>query len=618
MIFEKRLLLISILLLLSVLFFTSTATADDYKTNTMGELLDDFIDPDINRIVLDLSAESVSLYSSIVDFTRNMDVVESIISLAAVFGMSSSVPDSFEFNVSSGESVLNLNTTYDGAFVSAINGTLLPFVSIPGEYMRVITFNAAESMDNVLINITITGGATMTGRNPDWSNVWFYYSANFTPIPFYINNHSATNANVSLRLDTTAGTNSILMIYGGNEVSTKANISDLYLYYLNNSSGLVISENTTFYDGVYTNIIFRTQSMLPVSSYYFTLNNMGNKTFIPDRIPWFRFNVVSTVNVTAERNLDNTVLPMLGTQPITGVYQINASYLSNGSIMFSSNVSVPGGGTSSFPRHIQALQDMPFQSFDVVSDSTFGVRLFDIRIYNATAISLVSIGREMPVYLNNAIPVSPSPPTGQFSSLLFYADYDGHLVLDIFYEPHVVLLTPNGTSFAPGNVRLEYISHFGDLQVTYQISHDINFNDIILSGLTSDGLISIDLAEEVYYWRIVLPDGSFTETRRFIVKEPPESGYPLSLLIIPFIFAAWPILSRRSNRSPAETFVAITMGTMSCLTIAYMLMAGIIVGGITYNTMFLAFPMIPVCFYYLYMFLKNVIDNKEKVRKPIS
>ena len=304
------------------------------------------------------------------------------------------------------------------------------------------------------------------------------------------------------------------------------------------------------------------------------------------------------------------------TAPIT-IYQVNASY-SNGTISVVHNRFINTIHNTHPPFNVQALQDKPFRSFSIESySSQFGVYLFDVRIFNTTEISSISISNEVSIGKDN-LPISINVPTGQFSTLQYSASSDGLLTLDVFYEPHVILSTRNNASFWIGNINLEYISNLGNHQATYQISHDINFNNIVSAGSTANGYISADLETGVYYWRIIQPDGTFTDTRRFTVTEQEESGYPIALLIIPFIFAAWPILSRRSNRNPAETFVAITMGTIACLTIAYMLMAGIIIGGITYNTMFLAFPMIPVCFYYLYMFLKNVIDNKEKVRKPIS
>ena len=554
--------------------------------------------------------------------------------LAFIPAASAENVNTYTFNVTPGDNILNFNKTYDGRFVSAINGSFIPTAGVPGDYMKVIEFHAAETRNDVLVNITIHG--PMSGINSDWTNVWFYYPESFTKIPFYISTHNATAANFTLRVDAVAGDNSVLFVYGGNSINNEIDASSVYLFYLNESGGVFIDSSTIFFEGVYTDIIFRMQP-IPTEEIIVREIIMGDPNSVQNRTPFILMTTVTRSGVqrdTLQFNFNGTLSNFVTNADWNDTsYFVSMRYHPlNGTITGINTRFIQNTVAQNATFRSDAATDLPFRSFSITRDTITTVyppqlstalptTIFDVRIFNTTEITLISVGHEIEI---NPRPLEPTPlsiPSGHFSSIRYSASSSGSLLVDVFYEPHVILITPNNKRFGIENVRLEYISNPADFQITFQISDTSDFSHVIISGATSGGLITINdfqLESGAYYWRIIQPDGTFTDTRRFTVTEQEESGYPLALLIIPFIFAVWPILSRRSNRNPTETFVAITMGTIACLTIAYMLMAGIIIGGITYNTMFLAFPMIPVCFYYLYMFLKNVIDNKEKVRKPIS
>lgn len=92
--------------------------------------------------------------------------------------------------------------------------------------------------------------------------------------------------------------------------------------------------------------------------------------------------------------------------------------------------------------------------------------------------------------------------------------------------------------------------------------------------------------------------------------------YPLSLLIVPFVFMIWPFFLKKTADNKASIFVALAMGTVSCILSVFILAGGIVVDGVEYNTVFLAYSVIPLIIYYINELLKNIIDKKEQKRFP--
>ena len=119
--------------------------------------------------------------------------------------------------------------------------------------------------------------------------------------------------------------------------------------------------------------------------------------------------------------------------------------------------------------------------------------------------------------------MSLSIPPGIFSNITFNSTGQGRLELNVNYNPHIVLFTPNGANFTQ-NVLLQFQSNPSTLSVPYQISVDAGFYGIVGSG-TSTGNISMNLPPGTYYWRVQQPSGSYTEVRSFDVSAaPPDPG----------------------------------------------------------------------------------------------
>lgn len=91
--------------------------------------------------------------------------------------------------------------------------------------------------------------------------------------------------------------------------------------------------------------------------------------------------------------------------------------------------------------------------------------------------------------------------------------------------------------------------------------------------------------------------------------------YPLSILLIPFIFMIWPFLNR--SRDKSAIFVSSSLALISCLVATYMMATGIVVRGEQYQVDFLIFIMVPLLFYYGYVLLKVIMDQRPQNKRVV-
>lgn len=427
--------------------------------------------------------------------------------------------ESYEFGVGAGINTVDLGKTYDGAYVYEINGSFHPFLNITGRYIQELEFTAAETRDNVLINITIPKNENM---NSNFSDLRFLYSTNVSSVSHYIDSYNSTHVNVSLKMNVTAGSNSVIMAFGNPSAANTSNFSSLFIYYLNNSSGQNYTTNTTLYTGEYTNIDLyvapRTGSSGTVY-YYFT--GLGNTI---EYIPYF-YHIDSSSGGSLKARFNTTTGAQVITNPSNAVngysHRLNLSVNSNNTVHLDSVKYYQGAVNSTNSINGNNTSATPFKMFGTGGSGTSTI--FDVRIYNTTSISNLNFGTVVEV-IEDGSPIGMDVPEGQFSTLTYSAENPGLILLDIFFEPHATLITPDATEFIE-TATLQFKTSPSPLQVSYQIALDQSFYSIINSG-TSSGSISINLPANTYYWRVQQPDGVFTESRTFIITEPePTPGY---------------------------------------------------------------------------------------------
>jgi len=430
--------------------------------------------------------------------------------------------DHFVFNVTTGSNTLNLNQYYNSSYVTEISGNFLAEGSIEGKYAQNITFTAANNRDDVIINTSIQRNTNM---NADFSDLRFYHS-NLTSIPYYIESYNSTHANISMRVNTSAGNNSIIMSFGDPDTSSVSNLSSIFIYYLNNSSGQVFTTNTTLYVGPYTNIDLYVQPSTTATNgmvwYWFRGSEYANGTYAYN-IPLIRH--VQTTGSVTNLYANFTGTEQLVATPSNGAagysFRLNLSINPNNTARLDYVRYFNGTVNSSNTINGNAPLSVIFQLFGTGISNNGNSRIFDARIYNTTTISNISPG---PVWnvVTTEIPVSIQTPSGIFSSVSYTATTNGRLSFDVFYEPHIVMLTQNGSEFQQSTSLLQFQPHPSTLSIPYQIALDTNFVSIVQSG-NSLGKISPNLPVGSYYWRVMQPDGIWSETRSFTVTAVPAT-----------------------------------------------------------------------------------------------
>lgn len=416
--------------------------------------------------------------------------------------------ESYEFVVGAGINTIDLGKTYDGSYVTEINGSFHSSSNISGRYVQEIKFTTGDTRDNVLINISIPKNENM---NSNFSDLRFLYSTNLTNVSYYISSYNSTHANVSLRVNVTAGSNSVIMSFGNPNSVTTSNLSSVFMYYFNNSSGQNL--NGVLYTGTYTNIDYYAKPTTGSSqSVYFYFNGIGTAL---TNTPFLYYFNSSTGGVMYAR-FNTTATTQLITAPSNGVngysHRLNLSINPNGSVHLdaikynssgavNSTISINGNNTTATPFTMFGLGGCP---------------VYDIRIYNTTTMSNLNFGDVIEI-IEEGYSINVNVPEGKFSTLTYSSSSPGLLLLDVFFDSHAVLITPDESEFEE-TATLQFDTSPSPIRLSYQIALDQSFYSIINSG-TSTGSISVNLPAKTYYWRVQQPDGVFTETRTFTIME---------------------------------------------------------------------------------------------------
>lgn len=426
--------------------------------------------------------------------------------------------ESYEFNIGSGINALELNKSYNGNYVSEISGTFFVYLNISGRYFQEIKFDSPVTMENVTINFTMTRNEHM---NANLSNLRFFSSSDLNPIPYWAREESPSNILVSIKTNVTSGTNSIILNYGNANLSPVSDETSVYLYFLNNSSGQVYTTNTELYNGTYTNIDLYvrpyTGSQGVVWYWFREVGGIGG-----NQAPYIvHSDSISGGALYGYINNSNTVGQLI-TAPSNGVngysHRFNLSINPNGTIHLDfkkyrggnlkSSGSIDGNNSSLAPFSIFATGKYTADSYSTI---------YDVRIYNTTTITNLTFGNFIEIQPDE--PVSINVPAGNFSSLNYVSPFSGFLDLNIYYEPHVILVTADETTF-DNAATLLFQPNPSTLNASFQIAIDQNFYGIVTSGV-SNGTINASLPPGSYYWRVQQPDGSWTESRSFTVNPGP-------------------------------------------------------------------------------------------------
>lgn len=423
--------------------------------------------------------------------------------------------ESYEFNISSGINTLELNKSYNGNYVSEINGTFFVYSNLSGRYIQEIKFDSPVTMENVTINFTMTRNEHM---NANLSNLRFFSSSDQNPIPYWAREESPSNILVSIKTNVTSGTNSIILNYGNANLPPVLSETSVYLYFLNNSTGQVYRTNTTLYGGQYTNIDL---NVMPFSnsdtSVYYWFNGIGTAT---NNIP-FIYHLDSRASGSLNARIDTGTTVRTITSPSNGVnghsHELLLSTNPNGTVHLLA-FRYRGG----FLQHSVELNGndpsaTPFRMFGTGATGSANSTIYRVAIYNTTTITNLTFGNLIEIQLVE--PVSINVPAGNFSSLSYISPSLGFLDLNIYYEPHVILVTADETTF-DNAATLLFQPNPSTLNASFQIAIDQNFYGIVTSGV-SNGTINASLPPGSYYWRVQQPDGSWTESRSFTVNPGP-------------------------------------------------------------------------------------------------
>lgn len=405
--------------------------------------------------------------------------------------------ESFEFNVMAGSNTLNLDSSFDGIYVKSINGSFYPFVG-DALHRIPITINSNTSMNNAVFKFDVAYNSYMKS---DFSDIRFQYAGNGTNIPYYI--HEKTNgskATVYIKMNVSSGINNINMNFDIENATNQSNINGMFLHSYLNSTGTYYSpgSNVILYTGNYTTMECRALLYYNSSTTNVYMNSSGNFPRVVRSSSYYDAYLSSSASVGVSLN-----------SYAAANFSLNATDLQNSTFVVN-NASKTG------------FTNQP-NIFRIDNGGKQNSTLYQLFIYNST-VNTILFGSVEEILPENSEPVSFNIPPGIFSTLSFNSGSNGYLELTVDSDPHVILLTPNGAQLTT-NAILQFQIHPAVQFTYYQIAMDSNFYSIINSG-SSNGNISTQLPINNYFWRVMQPDGTWTEARSFTVVSAPEvPGY---------------------------------------------------------------------------------------------
>lgn len=405
--------------------------------------------------------------------------------------------ESFEFNVMAGSNTLNLDSSFDGIYVKSINGSFYPFVG-DALHRIPITINSNTSMNNAVFKFDVAYNSYMKS---DFSDIRFQYAGNGTNIPYYI--HEKTNgskATVYIKMNVSSGINNINMNFDIENATNQSNINGMFLHSYLNSTGTYYSpgSNVILYTGNYTTIECRALLYYNSSTTNVYMNSSGNFPRVVRSSSYYDAHLSSSASVGVSLN-----------SYAAANFSLNATDLQNSTFVVN-NASKTG------------FTNQP-NIFRIDNGGKQNSTLYQLFIYNST-VNTILFGSVEEILPENSEPVSFNIPPGIFSTLSFNSGSNGYLELIIDSDPHVILLTQNGAQLTTNTI-LQFQIHPAVQFTYYQIAMDSNFYSIVNSG-SSNGNISTQLPINNYFWRVMQPDGTWTEARSFTVVSAPEMpGY---------------------------------------------------------------------------------------------
>jgi len=405
--------------------------------------------------------------------------------------------ESFEFNVTVGSNTLNLDSFFDGIYVKSINGSFYPFVG-DALHRIPITINSNTSMNNAVFKFDVAYNSYMKS---DFSDIRFQYAGNGTNIPYYI--HEKTNgskATVYIKMNVSSGINNINMNFDIENATNQSNINGMFLHSYLNSTGTYYSpgSNVILYTGNYTTMECRALLYYNSSTTNVYMNSSGNFPRVVRSSSYYDAYLSSSASVGVSLN-----------SYAAANFSLNATDLQNSTFVVN-NASKTG------------FTNQP-NIFRIDNGGKQNSTLYKLFIYNST-VNTISFGAIEEILPESSEPVSLNIPSNIFSTLSFNSDSNGYLELNIDSDPHVILLTPDGAHLTTNTI-LQFQVHPHSVSLPYQIALDDNFYSIINSG-SSTGNISLMLPEGDYYWKLLQPDGIWTDTRSFAVNTAPNvPGY---------------------------------------------------------------------------------------------
>ena len=428
--------------------------------------------------------------------------------------------DSYSFNVANGSNMFNLGTSYDGNYVNSINGTFYP-AQTGAQHQQRITINSETALNNATMKLEIPHNQFMKS---DFSDIRFEY-LNGTNIQYYLNEKTnGVNATVYLKMNVVAGQNNINMKFNfTNSTSSQSNITNMFLYSMINSSGVWYNNSgyTTIYSGQYTNTDYLFKGRYYGSSNYTKIAH--NSSYANNNaFPYFYMSGTTDGSFALSSGNSLKISNGYGMDNSTTGVSIDATNCSQTKINLVNYY--PNITTVYSVNSTEGSMTYPMNSFIVYRPNNFvNATFYKIFIYNSTS-HTIQFGSVETLPSGESEPVTLNIPSGIFSFIPFNSNSPGQIIFNVNYSPHLFMLTPDNANIS-ANGRLQFQSHPASLTTTYQIALDHNYYSAVSSG-TSSGNISLSLPEGTYYWRLMQPNGTYTETRSFNISAVPAiPGY---------------------------------------------------------------------------------------------
>lgn len=403
--------------------------------------------------------------------------------------------DSYEFNVKSGTNNLEFGRSYNGSFVSEMSGTLYEYTNMSGSHFQQITLTSSQAFDNSTIELVVPYNSFMKS---DYADIRFY-NETLNELPYYLVNYTATEAIVKIKENLTDGENIFYMSFGNPDAVSKSDEASVYIYFNDTPSNY---GNITISPGVYDSLhvefrpstgangvvrFYLNPTHYPYFGHYDTTTN-----------GYFRYYATSSnasANLSTNTNRANLTVDLV--RNIDGTSTIRVK-----------NSSVENTFTSS-----------QVNSFSQIRTDVRGVLTINkLIIYNTSSPSY-SFGPIVEIEPESVTNISIAVPEGEFNSVSSNLPKSGVLDLNIYYEPHIALITADETTFDNAAILL-FQPNPSTLSASFQIAIDQNFYGIVTSGI-SNGTINASLPPGSYYWRVQQPDGSWTEPRSFTIMPAP-------------------------------------------------------------------------------------------------